>query len=189
MKMNLTITKSLIAIIGLTLTSCSTWHYNTPRVSVDRVKTNTITTQPNSSVEIPVTHEPVVANKKVVMTEHAIYNKPAQKDVIQVKDTKAKTAVLSTTQTTEKKSLFTTLTEKIAQKKNLLKVAKSEKTAASGWVRIMIIFFVVGLILLLVGIFLSVFIAGPFWWIFYALGGLFILGGLIILILVLLGLI
>lgn len=193
MKRNLTMTKIMIAIIGLTLTSCSSWRYNNPRVSVD--KQNTIIAEPTSDAPHEVaaaSYDNVAGESKTEMKAtprtSTISNK-STKPVL-VRTPAKKSSVVANVNVEKHKSIFDVFGDRLNKKTDQVNETKDvERTKASGWVRIMIILLVVGLILLLIGIFLSVFVTGAFWWLFYAMGGLFILAGLIVLILGLVGLI
>ncbi len=188
MKRNLTITKVLIGVIALTLSSCTSWRYQHSRVSVDREKTINIATTPNSLAEIASTpSDKVIETGKMEQTTSTVSLVSSKKSNNIALDQKAdqKTPLMTKSKTPIKHLVdqFKKHTDATHQVKHV------EKSAASGWVRIMIILLVVGFILLLIGIFLSVFVSGAFWWLFYALGGLLLLAGLIVLILGLLGLI
>lgn len=193
MKRNLTMTMVLFAIIGLTLTSCSSWRYNNPRVSVD--KQTVIYTKPTNDApkELSASSDDKMVeesktetrNTEVVTNLSSKPNKP-----VAIRTTHRKAPMLVKTNTEKSKPAFEVLADLFKKKAdNVNKTKHVEKAAASGWVRIMIILFVVGFILLLIGIFLSVFVSGGFWWLFYAFGALCIFAGIIVLILGLLGLI
>ena len=187
MKRNLTITKLMIALIGLTLTSCSTWHYQHSRVSVEREKTTTVTIEPTSAVSmITSPTDKVIENGKVELNtiNNSTIDKNKSENISLAKTDTKKSPVVTKTPV---KSFIDHFIKK--QNNDLHKVKKVEKEAFSGWVRIMIILFVVGFLLILIGIFLSVFIFGGFWWLFYTFGALLIIAGFIVLILGLLGLI
>jgi hypothetical protein len=195
MKRNLTVTKSILGIIGLTfmLSSCSTWHYKHPRVRIegeDPVYSQMKEERPNDLTIMTTAEEP--GNKQIktgpvadprLVTE--------QSDKFYLTDRNApKSSVVKETTLKNTNSPLKLFANHVKTHKNGTCNAQSvEKTAATGWVRIMIILFVVGFILLLIGIFLSVFVFGGFWWLFYAFGALLILAGVIVLILGLLGLI
>ena len=200
MKTHTKITKVMVVLVSLTfiLSSCSPWHYKNVRVKVDTEKTDlniafaeapkniseTVTAQSvyleSETSATPQENNALVSTDKSVVTasevkkESKIY--PSQKAKVKVVKIKK-----------EKKGIMY-FTKQI-MKNQLFKVKDVEKTALSGWIRIMVILFVVGFILLLIGIFLSIFLSGPFWWLFYAFGSLCILAGFVILILVLVGLI
>lgn len=184
MKRNITLTKSLIVAICFTLvlSSCSSWHYKHSRVSVDRDK----------AISLPIATVPVelavipVENKITLMEKTELSANPKKAD--QVNNNKTSGEVK--TNSTQGKSQMNIFTDHIKKIGKAFEAPKTvEKSALSGWVRIMVILFVVGFILLLIGIFLSVFIYGGFWWLFYTFGALCILAGLIVMILGLVGLI
>jgi hypothetical protein len=192
MKHSITITKTIIAMIGFTfmLTSCSTWRYNKqPRVRIEAevIPSDDIQTDSREMIN-PST---ILTEKK---TESTLENNTTikygeQENLQHTKVNKRKNPFVGSI-THKTPSFFKLMADQFKKHdKQVCKAKDAEKTALSGWVRIMIILFVVGFILLLIGIFLSVFIFGGFWWLFYAFGALLILAGFIILILGLLGLI
>lgn len=188
MKRNLAIIKVLIGLVGLTLTSCSAWRYNTPRVSVDREKAMYVNTATNVPIAMLTTQNHLKENGKIDLGSINKVNisKPVSNITPKVKVNSANSE--TSIQHLKNNSPLHLFAKQVRNKKPC-KIEHAEKATATGWVRIMIIFFAVGLILLLVGIFLSVFLFGPFWWLFYALGSLLILAAIIILILVLIKLI
>jgi hypothetical protein len=174
----------LVAAICL-LSSCNKWHYDYPRVKVDLNQANELDQteavpqiQPVTS-EIPADNGTVVqpsANESVSV-EADQHQQQAPVAVEHKSPVKAKK---------EAKKPFSFI-QKLMDGDRLFKVNEVEKSALTGWVRIMIILFVVGFILVLVGIFLSVFLHPGFWWLFYFFGSLCILAGFIVLILGLVG--
>jgi len=178
-----------------TLSSCSTWHYNTPRIKVDRSTEIDMASknEPKDSVATITAQSNDVENSVRETAEINNQTASTETSVVTADVVKHKTKVLpvKSTQIKKEKKGIKYFTQKLMKDINqqLFKVKDVGKTAASGWVRIMIILFVVGFILILVGIFLSVFLGGPFWWLFYGFGALCLLAAFIILILVLVGLI
>jgi hypothetical protein len=195
MKKNIILTKSLVVAISLTfiLSSCSSWHYQHSRVSVDHNKVISLPVE----VSTPLQYEIIPMNNKVELNtkEHTKVTNVKSKNVDRVKNISktypvTTTPVTTKTSSTPKKSIMAVFTDNIKKIGKAFQAPKTiEKSALSGWVRIMVILFVVGFILLLIGIFLSVFIYGGFWWLFYTFGALCILAGLIVMILGLVGLI
>lgn len=186
MKSNLTITKVLIGIIALTLSSCSSWRYQHSRVSVDREKTTNVATAPNSTVEVETASNDKVIEGGKMEVNSINYNHSTKSDKVNSNNNNTIKLPLGA----KTKSPINDIVDHFKKHSNAAHQVKNvEKSTASGWVRIMIILLVVGFIVLLIGIFLSVFVSGAFWWLFYALGGLLLLAGLIVLILGLLGLI
>jgi hypothetical protein len=188
-----TITKTCIALIGFAfmLTSCSTWRYNKQqrvRIETEAIPSDDTHIYP-SEMSNPVTTS-TEKEIKLIPEKNTTVTYGEQKKIDPIKVNKQKPLVVKSIKDNKTPSTFQLLADHFKRHdKKVCKAQDVEKTAASGWVRIMIIFFVVGFILLLFGIFLSIFIFGPFWWLFYAFGGLLILAGFILLILILLGLI
>jgi len=193
MKRNHIITIVLIALVGLSLNSCSSWRYQNPQGNIAQPSPPENRISPDQVVDVdPVqtsaVNETGEFEPKTIGDPVAKKNTPTITRLRKVNEKKSTPGLI--THNTKGKSFFSDFLEHRKMLND--KVGKAdhvEKAALSGWVRIMIILFVVGLILILIGIFLSIFISGPFWWLFYAIGALFIVAGFIILILGLVGLI
>ncbi len=191
---NFTITKAVIGLISLTfiLSSCSTWHYNNPRVRVDKQNS----TYPNNEIEEPaeLAAIPWAEGMEDKKAEHTLAvdstKNRVNTDISYVENMNdQKLPSEASANYTKSKTPLNLFSDLIKTPHKIFKAQQVEKNALSGWVRIMVILFVVGFILLLIGIFLSVFIYGGFWWLFWTFGALCILAGFIILILGLVGLI
>jgi hypothetical protein len=199
MKHSTNIIKTLIAVIAISFffTSCSPWHYKNPRVRIDRqdpavqeevsnkdIQTESVTSQAIDIEKASILKDSIkqkeslntevasIDHKKVELsvTKKSAQHMPAQKRVSK--------------KTTKMSGNFF---ERALKSQPFFKVKDVEKSALSGWVRIMVILFVVGFILVILGILLSVFLYPGFWWLFYFLGTLCILAGFIVLILGLVG--
>jgi hypothetical protein len=166
------------------MSSCNKWHYDHPRVKVDLDQPNEVNEatafpqQRSITTEVPMNNGTTViqpSNNEVVSVENGVKNTPVtaphQNPIKSKKPTKSPFSFI----------------KKLMDGDRLFKVNEVEKSALSGWVRIMVILFVVGFILVLIGIFLSVFLYPGFWWLFYFFGSLCILAGFIVLILGLVG--
>jgi len=181
-----------VAALMLTLCSCTSWHYNHPRVKVDANRTqdvayskpaeNTTASQiQEENVTVPNQENvelTVASTEKTLATDTKVKENKAPV----VKTVKAKTK----TGKADKFNLFS-YTKKLVSESKLLKVKDVEKSAISGWLRLFILFIVIGFILIIIGVILSVVVPGPIWWIFYLFGALLIVAALIILILGLVG--
>ncbi len=195
MKRRLTLTKSILAIVGLTfiLSSCSSWRYNNPRVSVEKETTPYVNQEVVLPVQLAASPEADVMEDRIL--EHGTVNDPRLSNTYPgntqlTNENKQNSPVVLTINHAKNNTSLKLFSDHVKRQGNHSCKTKSvEKTALSGWVRIMVLLFVIGFILLLVGIFLSVFIYGGFWWLFYAFGALCILAGFVILILGLVGLI
>lgn len=183
----------ILLLATLLFYSCSSWHYQHPRVktdsdgsdmemgSIDRSKTiSEIVTVQSVKIENSGAYKSDL-NAEVVSTEKMVIISPVMK-----KETKVLSSQSTKTKMDKKGTGY--YTQKVMDDHYLLKVKEVEKSTLVGWVRIMIILFVVGFIFLLMGIFFSIFLHGV-WWMFSMLGSLCILAGFIILILGLVGLI
>lgn len=192
MKLSITKTTTILGLIGvgLILSSCNNWHYKHPRVRIDinrEIEKENEAKKTNDDFSV----EPLVSIKE----EESIKNDSNQKVntshfITYKKKSMNKESSTHQINTQKKKavSYFSFMADQIQKQKSSIREAKSvEKQAMAGWVRIMIILFAIGLILLLVGVFLTIFVSGAFWWLFYGLGALLILAGFIILILGLIG--
>jgi hypothetical protein len=184
----------MVSFLIIALTSCSTWHYNHSRVQVDKQKNDepqieqtqipqdgnvTTTTaeilnneQASPELNVAAANQEVSIEKSIPVIEHK--TKAIKKSAPTVKEVKGK----------KEGNFFTRQISKITK---LFKVQDVEKSAVTGWVRLMIILFAIGFIMCLIGIFLSVFLHPGFWWLFSFFGGLCILAGFIVLILGLVG--
>lgn len=198
MKSYITFTKIsfiLVAAICL-LSSCNKWHYDYPRVKVDLNQANEL----NQAEAIPqiqpvTTEDPMDDGMTTVLqptTKEVAYvetNKQEQTAPVTTAEHKApvKAKKDPSTKAQDNKKPFSFIQKLMNDGDKLFKVNEVEKSAVTGWVRIMIILFVVGFILVLIGIFLSVFLHPGFWWLFYFFGALCILAGFIVLILGLVG--
>jgi hypothetical protein len=179
----------------MVLSSCSSWHYNHPRVQVDQ--------QRNDQPQIQQTQIPQDGNTTTTTAE--ILNNESTAPEVNVVATNEEASTVKSVPVVNKKSR--SLDKSVPQKKvvkketkgkgfffekfvknnKLFKVKSVEKSAVTGWVRLMIILFAIGFIMCLIGIFLSVFLHPGFWWLFSFFGGLCILAGFIVLILGLVG--
>jgi len=182
----------ILAIFLIGFCSCSTWHYKNPRVKVEIERPNVdlisieeskaaaeTSTSQSIMMEnvVPAAIEPsaeVASNEKTIALSSNNENRKINFPDKQSKIKKGKFGLF----------LFT---EKIIDQSRLFKAKDVQKSALSGWLRLMIIFFAVGLILIVTGAIFSVFIHGGVGWLFYLFGSLCILAGFIFLILGLVG--
>ncbi len=195
MKKCIQIREAIIVLVCLTfvLSSCSPWRYNYPRTKVDIEQSNEAQNLKDKQTnDVSTTCTESASNEYI----KSAAGEPEELSVgtseeTTVELTPARTASSSvdhSANTQENGTIVGWLTEKLGKEpQKLLKAQEVEKTALSGWVRIMIILFVVGFILLVVGILLSVLLHPGFWWLFYMFGVLCILAGFIVLILGLVG--
>lgn len=186
----------MITIFAMVFTSCSTWHYNHPRVQVDQPKNDApqidqalLPQEGNATTttsEILKNDESLPEVNVVATSEEASIEKSAP--VLNKKSKSLEKSIPQKNKVVKKeKKSNGSFFEKLFKPDQLFKVKEVEKSAVTGWVRLMIILFVVGFILCLMGIFLSVFLHPGFWWLFSFFGGLCILAGFIVLILGLVG--
>lgn len=189
MKRNLPVQKVYFILVAFVfiLSSCSTWHYKIPRVSVDVDKTVYHNPGKVHSSDLTVTSRSnTMESKNELETENLSTVADASTSVqLNVEDhKKSKTFFKETTKT---KRMDPSFSEKLKNDHSLLQVKDVEKTALSGWLRIMIILFAVGLLLVIIGAILSAVFLGGLWWLFYMIGSLCILAGCVVLVLGLLG--
>lgn len=177
---------SLIFGILFLMTSCSTWHYKNPRVSIDmdqQVQNKPMKEHPNNPDVLLEADDAVYVS---TITEENI-----AKEYSQVPGEMSIDAKKNNSLNEEVKSSNTIIGEKYSSfhkvKHKTYKVKHAEKTALSGWLRIMIILLAVGLVLLILGAIFSAVLFGGFWWFFYLIGSLCILAAAIVLLLGLLG--
>ncbi len=184
-------------LVVLAISSCSPWHYNHPRIAVDKQQTVLLQKETTPEVEsnqvfttcemlaleneaLDVTKPTEENSSEIASVDKNVITTPSNdhiKNVVPVKQSKLK----------KNKSKTVSYTERFKEKSQVFEVQDVEKSTLSGWVRIMVILFVVGFILLLFGIFFSIFLHGLFWWLFYMFGAMCILAGFIVLILGLVG--
>jgi hypothetical protein len=175
------------------LSSCSNWNYKHPRVRTESDKVDYVDANADLPNKLADSLSPNLVSDKSITNPVIFHNRGNQNKTEYFNNKKtndSKSGSIKNVDNKLAKSPFTFITKIHRVQHDKMAKAKSvKKEGASGWVRIMIILFVVGLILLLIGIFLTVFISGAFWWLFYGIGALLILAGVIVLILGLLGLI
>ncbi len=174
---------SLFFISLLLIYSCNTWTYQHPRVRVEKMPDMETTERlPVPKADLLPRH--IEEEKLALKSEEkvvALNEAPSRSD-----NTRSKTADVTTTK-------HKTIKDQVVKHHNyksdyhLNKVKQTQKTALSGWLKIMIILFVVGVVLIVIGAILAFAVGHGVWWIFYALGGLCILAGCIVLLLGLLG--
>ncbi len=178
------------------LYSCSPWHYNNPRVKVDKQQVNLVQNESEpvmDTKELTVTFQSIEMEKKSVVIDNPEENsevvasvsnnkinppvKIKIKDITPVKHTKLK----------KNRPDTPSYTERFKEKSEVFQVQDVEKTMMHGWLRWMILLFVIGIILIVMGAIFSVLFFGLLWWLFYFFGSLCILAGFIVLILGLVG--
>jgi hypothetical protein len=194
MKSYISLSKWSFILVGaiFLLSSCNKWHYNHPRVKVDL-------DQPNEVNEATAFPQQRSVTTEVPENDGMTVIQPSTTEVASVEKESKNTPVSTPHQSPikhkkegpvkhkkESKSPFSFI-KKLNNGEHLFKVNEVEKADLSGWVRIMVILFVVGFIMVIIGIFLSVFLYPGFWWLFYFFGSLCILAGFIVLILGLVG--
>ncbi len=170
---------AMVVLLMMVLSSCSTWHYHHARVRIDVDQTNRINEVKINSTQLAAVEDPTnessIARNEISIAEKKVVD---QSPVINTD---------ASTLTNYEDGNQATSFEKQMSTHHLLKVSKVEKTSLSGWMRIMIILFAVGLLLIILGAIFSAVLPGGFWWFFYLIGSLCIIAGFVILVLGLLG--
>lgn len=169
---------SLFGILFL-LSSCSTWHYKHARVKIDADDAITVE-EPSPVAPLTIVANSETAPQQAEMDQSADISSPLKE---QIKIAPGSNRLQHKDQS--KSSGY--FVQKFNQGKHLFKVNEVEKTQLANWLKIMIILFAVGLILLILGAIFSAVIFGGFWWFFYLFGSLCILAGCIVLVLGLVG--
>ena len=172
-----------ISFLGMVLflTSCTSWHYKHARIKIE--PQNGIPVEETSNIA-PVTPSMVeAATENSVVSPSLNEQASISTDMVANKNTIPQNAQLKHKQ----KADANYYVQKFDQGRHLFKVKQVENTQLSGWLKIMIILFAVGLILVIFGAIFSAVFFGGFWWFFYLIGSLCILAGFVVLVLGLVG--